>query len=286
LLAMSASVAGAAGIAGIDSHHRDTVELSFVFEKAPQLEERPSAHLRPLLFAEPSPITDATEVFNGDAASGVFGAKHKRFADNVILVAAEAGFLRPDPLHGPAGVLAGSSFVLAGHLPPEGTPDAEILLADGFNSLPGDDLPVAGGDDLFDAEIDTKKLFDLDGSLVRQVNGAKKVELPVAIDKIALTLDPVKSRLLVFAEHDREQLPTFQREQADAIHAFETHQPLIVGHGPVGLEFRTSFSVPLKTLNCLTDGTDSHLTRQAELLPMFAVAEFVDTRLAEPHGLE
>src|SRR5690606_32887050 len=228
LLAMSASVAGAAGIAGIDSHHRDTVELSFVFEKAPQLEERPSAHLRPLLFAEPSPITDATEVFNGDAASGVFGAKHKRFADNVILMAAEAGFLRPDPLHGPAGVLAGSSFVLAGHLPPERPPDAEIFLADSLNSLPGDDLPVAGGGELLNAKSDATELADFHWSFVGQVDARQQVELALAIDQIALTLDPVKSRLLVFAEHDREQLPTFQREQADAIHAFETHHPLVV----------------------------------------------------------
>ena len=66
-------------------------------EEADELVERPTRQPVASVSA-PSryPFANALEVFNGDAASGAFGGLDDRFADAVVLVPAEPGFLAGD----------------------------------------------------------------------------------------------------------------------------------------------------------------------------------------------
>lgn len=283
-VAMPTFAACSAAVSGIDKSNRYSEQLPFVGDELAKLGECPSTHLGSLLFTEPSPVSDASEFFNGDTLSGVFGKQHERFADNVIRVTAETSFLVADPLDGSPGILSGPT--LSGHLPTERAADVEVFDANIFNQRSADVLAVAGGDKFGNAKINADECLNLDRSFVGKVDGAEQVKLAVAVDKIALTFEAVEPFPLVFSEDDWDDLPTLKSQQTNAIHALETHQPLIVGHRPVGLEYWAFGFIPLEAFNCLADGADSHLARQAEPFAKFPVTKCVDGRLRESLGVE
>lgn len=283
-IAMTTLATGSAGVARINGYHWDTVQLSLVFEKAPQLKKRPATHLCSLTTPEPGSGPDACQVFQGNASASVFGVSNELFAYNVVLVAAEPPLFVADPLHRLASVAPGGSF--ARHFLTQGPPYVLVLLTHRFYARAGNVMPVAGVDDPSHAHIDADKLFDFDGSLVGQVDRTVKVKLPIAIYQITLTLKPIKPLSLIFAKDDRDNLATLQGEQAYAIHALEAHQSLIIGHGPVRLKLRAFGLIPPETLDGLSDGPHCHLARQTEAIPQFAITPFVHARLAEYPGVE
>lgn len=285
LLAMTAFATGSTRVSRIDRDNRDAKQPSLVFDKAAELSERPSAHLGSLSFAEPGSVTDAGQFLDRQTASSVFGKSNERFADNVIRVGSESSLAPADPFHGPPGVLPRAPF-RGPHLATERTSRVEVFDANRFNVFAGNELPVAGRHQSGYAHIDPDKFLGLNRSRFGKVYAAKQIELVAAIDQITLAFDPVEPGLLILAENGGDNLPPRKGKQANPIHALEAHQSFIVGHRAQGLEDRASGFIPLKTVNRFGNGADSHLGRQAELLPKFPVAKPVNRRLTESFGGE
>jgi hypothetical protein len=286
LLAVAALGAGATGVAGVNGHNRDTVELSLVGNEGSKLIECPSAHLGSLLTLKPSPTTDALEVFNGYPASGAFGVKHELLADNVILMPPESGFFVTDPLHGAACVLACASLVPPVHLPTERATDVEIPHSHALNFCSRNAVAIAGGNKLGYTHIHTEKVVNLDRGLVRQVDGAEQEKFVATVNKVTLALESVEPFTLVLAKDDGDNLASLEREHAHLVHAFETHQAFIIGHGPQWLEYRASLLVTLEALDSLADGSDGHLARESEMVAEVAVTLPMDARSGEAMGVE
>src|SRR5262245_5981397 len=97
--AVAAFVAGLTGVGRVDELDQHPRQLRLVDEEGAELRERPAP--QPILrIAAPgrNPLADAREVFQGNPAPGALGGLDELLADDVVLVAAEAGFLASHPL--------------------------------------------------------------------------------------------------------------------------------------------------------------------------------------------
>lgn len=286
LLAVSALRASPAGVSRIDRDQRDTVELGLVFEKRSELTERPTAHPGTLLAPEPSPSANSSQVLDCDSASGAFGIGNDLFADYVILMPLEPGLTIAESPHGPASVPASPAFETVVHPLAHRPTNAMVLASHLLDRLSADSLSVAGSGDVGDSKIDPKEFMNFNRRVFCQINGAVKVELPVAVNKVTLALDAVETLALVFAVNHRDNLTAGERQQADLVDALEAHQALIVGHRPCRPELRALRLVPLKAFDRLADGPNRHLTRQSEPLAKVVVTATVNARLREYRGVE
>jgi len=156
LLAMSADATRLAGVARIDLHDGDSRILRLVRKEAEELVERPTRQPVPSV-STPSryPFADTLEVLKSDSAAGVFGSLNDRFADHVVFVATEPGFL---PGH-PHEFLPGSLRPF----PLEPFSLQVVLAADLFYGFAAMPLGiVAGGRKLNDAHVDAQEIVGLD----------------------------------------------------------------------------------------------------------------------------
>lgn len=278
LVAMVALGAGAAGVARIHGDNGYAVELPLVLDEGPQLKETPTAHLRSLTLAKPCPPANAFEVFNGDAAMSAFAEVNESLADNVVLVTTESGFLIADSLHRPPRILAGSSLVFVRHLLAEVAASIQVATADSLNSTALNRIPVTGADDLRDTEINANESLDFNRRILGKINRANQVELAATMHQIALPLESIESRPLIFAEHNGDNLPSTKSQQANAIQPLEAHQPVVVGDCAGWLENRTRILVLTESFTRLSNGAGSHLGRQSELLSNREVARMMQAR--------
>jgi hypothetical protein len=280
-VAMSACRACAAGIAWVDRHDRNTVELSFVLNEITELRKTPPAHLGPFFTPEPCPVANAFEVFKGYAAVGAFGEKYERLTNDVAMVPAKPGLFRPDVIPLPSCVLTCPSFVLGRGFLPQGSAEVEVFLANRFDVFTRNVLPVAGGDNLRNAEVYAKKFFDIYGGSFGNVYGRQQEEFPCPINQIALPFDPVKPLALIFAIDKGDQLSAIRGHQTNPVNSLEAQIPLVVNHRPEPLEFRGTLLVSLEALDSLADCANGHLARQTKFLTQISVAPCVNGRLTE-----
>jgi len=277
-LAVAAPGARPTGVARVHDRDRNAGQGCLVLEERTQLAERPAGHASSLWPAEPSPFADALEIFQGQAATGVFAGRDERLGDNMVLVAAESGLATGEALQ-----LLSASFRVDAlkSLTQAVMPLADLL--DGRATV----LPsVRVHGEIRYAEINTEEVCDLHGRPGRQVDAGIEEEFPSAVDEITLALDAVEARALVFAEHEWHELTPLQSQQAHAGHALERHQVLVIGHGAVQLEDRAARLVAPEDLDRLADGAHGHLGGQAEPFAQVAIAAVVDGRLGVDLGLE
>ncbi len=78
-------------IARVNGSDRHTGQLRLVLDLLPQVVKCPTVQLSPVRLASRYPAAAACQVFDGDPASGVFGALYKLLADAVVHVRREAG---------------------------------------------------------------------------------------------------------------------------------------------------------------------------------------------------
>lgn len=81
-----------AGVPGVDEDDRNPGQKGLVHDERTELGKRPAVHPRPGLFAEPVPVADPLEVFQGDPASGALGTFDEGFGNAMIYVFHVPGF--------------------------------------------------------------------------------------------------------------------------------------------------------------------------------------------------
>lgn len=286
LIAVTASVACATGVARVHEYDRHAVQLSLVRHIASQLKKRPSADLRSLTLAEPSPSEDARQIFKGDSASGVFRAHHEGFRNTVVLVLPESGFLSPEPLLRPSRVLARTALLPVRCFAPEASARPEQPSAHFLDRLAAERLSIGSGREIHDTKIDTEKFGDVDRRVLGYVDGGVQVEATITLHEIDLTFDPVESLALVLTVDHRDDHPARARQDRGRRRPFEREASLVVGDRSVRTEARcASFGRP-KNVDGLPDSTHRQLCGQSEPLAKFGVAQLVDRRLAKGSGPE
>jgi len=273
LLAMPAFWAGATGIARVNQHDEHTGELGLVLNKRPQLEESPTTELGPLAASNRCALPDSLEIFKDDCGTGCLCFANEPFADYVVRVPLEIGFLASD--------FDEPTFRRLGAHRLQYRPPGGVLYTVGLDRIPGKCLPGRVGGDIDDAQINTQYVGRLQGCPVGHFDRTQQIELAVAVDQVCLTLDSTLAVLLVRPAHERYSEPAGQCPQADFRQTLEAQNPLIVADCPARLELGTLTFVPLETLDRLGNGPNGHLRRQAELFADVVVGPAVQGNLPE-----
>src|SRR5208282_1211244 len=259
LVDVAALGARSARVARVHCDKGDARKRGLVAEERTQLEERPRMQRRSLSLSNRYPIADAIEVFNGDAAAGVFGLANDRLADDVIRVCVKVA-LPPSELSemtfgalGTSGLKSGAELGDAG--------------ASGQSGLAGVGCAVRVHGEVANAEVDAKPSIRIDGRTVGYLDGHEQVELALAVHEVGLTANSLKASSMVRADSARHDDAPVEREKADAIETvLECVDPLVVRDGPVRLEARALRFVSLVDLADLRDGSHRVLGREPELV--------------------
>src|SRR4051812_31002836 len=151
---MAACVASAASVACVHGQDRDPRELPLVGHEVSELGECPTGMLRPVLLPNSDPGADVIQVFQPDAAPGVFGRLDEGLADNVVLVLPEVRFLASELLQSPLGTLGAGRLECPSRFIETAANPLDVIAAEGVS--------VAVGSDVDDTEVDTNKVFHLD----------------------------------------------------------------------------------------------------------------------------
>lgn len=277
LRAMPAAGACSAGVSRIDGDHGNAEQLALVGDEGTKLIKAPSAHLRPLPFAEPCAGSDALEVFKSDSSPGVFAKDNELLADDVVLMTAETRFFAADAFNGPACVLPGAPLVPAVHLLSQGSADVMVFDADGLNAVSADYLAVAGSRNHIHAQIDAKKISGRRGRSFRKIDRTEQEPFSVLSEnKVALPLAAAEPLPLIPAHDHRHDDSALKRQQAHTVDALEAHYPVVVGHGRVLAEVGPLVLVPLVGFADLGNTADGHLAGQTESLAERMIVGFLE----------
>jgi hypothetical protein len=196
----------------------------------------------------------------------------------VIRSTLKPGLAPSQALQPPFGVLRPLALVLLAARGP--------ALAGTGDGLTGERFARAVGGQLDDAEIDPQEVLDLDGGRLGKVNGGQQVELAAPADQVALPFDVAEPPGLIRAVGQGNHLPPLQGGQAHPVESLEREVALVVGDGAVGPECRTCGLVTGKAFDCLGDGPDGELGRQAEAAADLGVSPLVNAGLTEHAGVE
>lgn len=277
--AVSALSAGTAGIARIDGHEMHSGKSGFVFQKQPELRERPGMQNCTLPLPGLDPFADTIQIFDGNSATGAFSFGNDLLADVVVHPCGEALFFTSQLLQPP--LCRTSLFLLK-----FGSQSA-VTVAHRLDLRTGVALAIRVAGDAGDAQIDTEKLCWLDWRCVRKIDSAVEIEPALAVRQIGLTFDPVKPLLLVFAVDQRHDYAAFrQGPQADTVQSLESHDAFVVSDRAIRLKDWTFCLIAREAFNGLANSADSHLSGELELRANLRVSQFVDRWLAVNFRLE
>ena len=277
----AAGIAGPRRVARVDGHNLNPGNQRLVFDELPELEERPSMHTSPLPLAKPYPITDAIEVFKGDAATGAFGRRNERLGNAVVHVLSETSLTAADGLKTAANGSRALAFVLPTRSGPlKRAPRRGVALTASLDFVTGMQVTVAGGSDVRHAKVNTKEVGCWRLRAVREIDSHQQEPFAVAAaDEIALPNGRAEALRLIAAHYQRHDNSAGQGQQRYPIKALEAHHVLIEWHRGEGSEVRALGLVPLIRLANLRDATHRHLRRKAKPLAQRRVMRFLERDL-------
>ena len=273
LLGMSADAALPGSIARVDETDSDSRTLGLVSDLALQVGESPrvqGASLRP---GSSDPCADAIEFLEGDAASGAFGSSDDLFGNYVIHVRSKAGFLAAALLEQPLRALGPFGLELLSQPKGSTTKRVEMRAAEV--------LAVAGGRDVYDANVDAEPAESLTLFGVGNVDGDEQVELAVAKNQIGFAALVLEQSALMVPADERNPLATSDGPDVGGILS-PRQDARVVGDGAERSKRSPGELVELVAIRDLCDATDDHLRGQIiESSASVVVRELVEIELAE-----
>jgi hypothetical protein len=258
LVAVAALGAGAAGVPGIYQDHRNPHCQRLVSDECPQLVERPARQAVPrFTAANPYPVPDVSQVFEGYPSTGASGSINDPSADDVVLMATETGFLA---CYSPEFLLR--SF---GTSPLKSLPLEVVFATDLIHGLARVGGTIAVRSNLNDTQVNSEMI------LYRLCFGSLSLDLDVQeITSISsfdqggrCRLPTTKSIPLAISQQGCQSLPRVQKSQAEGpVLLPETEDPGIVVNAG-GSKGRLLFA--LQSSTDPGNGPDSQIGGQSEL---------------------
>jgi hypothetical protein len=187
-------------IARVNFLDRNPSELSFVFDKAVQLEESPAMEIIPLTLAEPYPLADSLEVFKDDPAPGAFSVLYDLFADLVVNTCREALFFLGKVAQYPFGRFGLFSLQAA-------TLSASAVTHSG-NDLTAVNIPSAIGSDIDNAGINPEPFVGVKSFWFWQVTSLMDIPFAFAVNQVGFTLRILQQIKLLLTSKERHFQPT------------------------------------------------------------------------------
>jgi len=264
--------AGPTRVARIYSNETNARKRCLVGEKSSQLVERPSVQTCSLHFSNGYPIANARQIFDGDAAAGVFGLANDCLADHVIRVAVEIPFPAPKLSEMSFGAPCPCRLQARSKLR-DPRPNRERRLSRELFSVRVDcEIP--------DPEVDTEPALRVDGRTVWNVDGDEEEESSFSVDQIGLASYSLKPSAMVCPDGARDRKPSIEGKEADSIETIlEGIESLVVWDRPVLTERAELRLVPLVDLAHFRNQSDDVLGRESESLSKLVVVESLETEL-------
>ena len=235
--------------------------------------KRPSMHTCPLSLAKPYPITDALEIFKGDAASGAFGDCNERLGNAVVHILSETGFSLRNGLETAADGAWAFAFASPSSCRTlQRFTSHSVVLATSFDIVSGMQVAIASRGNVGHAEIDSEEIRCWRLCTIRQIDHHQQEPLAVAAShEIALTFG-IGETLCLISPHDHwDDDAAGQGQQRNTVNALEAHHPLIEWHRCEWSETRTFGFVSLVRFTDLSDTAHCHLRRKSEPLAQCCV---------------
>jgi hypothetical protein len=170
---------GPRSVLRIYQSYRNSRYRRFVGDKSAELIKRPGMQVGALSFTNRYPVTDALEVFKGNAASGAFGFADELFTDAVVDVPRHAG-LFPSPF------LEQSSSGL-GALGLKFGAQCQIAATYVTQCLTRVFGTVRVGGDINYPEVDPEPIVNFVQRLVRDFDHDREVEVAVSVNQVSGT---------------------------------------------------------------------------------------------------
>lgn len=271
---VSASGAGATGIAGVNRDHRDTSTPSFVFNFLAQIIKRPTRKHSALGLTSRDPRADVRQFFERNPALSALSLRYDLFADHMVSVVGEALFLSRQFLE--SSVCAERAFDL--QLSPQATV-TETNIVHGAGAV---DFAVAVNRDVDDAQINAEKTFHVDQGVLWHVASRVKKPFTLAVDQNRLALLVCQERQMVRARCKPNCQSTAKRP--DTYVSLINSPPentVIVGDPSVRLKNSFGELIFLVGIYDFADTAYRHLCREFVFCTNGVVRRFVQTNLRE-----
>jgi hypothetical protein len=173
---MPAPATSLRGVGRVDLDERYSGDPGLISQESAELGEGPGMQHGPLGLKKPYPVANAAQLFDGDAAPGAFSLGHDAFADLVIDVRGEPGFLTA-PLAQQAS-RGPSSLCL------QPLPEACLSFPVAVQPGSGRAIAIARRCDVDDPQIDANKSIDRVGHWrFGHLDGGVQEPFPVAADQ-------------------------------------------------------------------------------------------------------
>ena len=254
-----------------DEH--DASSKSLVRQKRAKLIEGPAMQTPSLSAASNRyPVSNPTEVLDGDPSAGVSGLGNDPLADPVVFDGLESPLLSGQLLQVALCTLAPDSLQTLAKRGVAVTHGLYLIADVGFS------IGIDG--DVGDAEVNTKRCVGGAGSLVLHLHADVERELAIAVDQVSLSSGITEQIALMISDaHGHDDSP-IERQDADLIDAIsEAVDPLVVLHGSERSELGSDLAISAVDLADLGDGTHGHLRAESESAAKLGVVELLQEDL-------
>jgi hypothetical protein len=273
-LTVTASRAGARGVARVYRDNSHACHRRFVFNKAPELSESPVRLFCALALSNRGPRAYAFQFFKGDRSVRVLSLQNNLFRDAVIFV----GLIAPLPAAHPAQfTVSGASTDLLYRRSALTISPALVLYA-----LTRVALAVAVGGDLRYAEVNPDSGLDLVGRRFQYLADGQQEKVAPVVNQIAFALSRFKQLPLTLTADVRNLLAALNRPDGHELFFCAPGQnPVVEREGGKRLELAKGFRVELVGVGHFRNRSHDNLSRQTELPADPGIGEFVQAELLE-----
>jgi len=247
-----ASVAYLAGVSRIDRHEGDSREFGLVLKKRAKLVKRPCTMPSPLSLPDGYSFSDTLQVFHGDPHAQHNSLIDDAFADGVIDNGGESRFSTFKPFQ--AFLAAGRAFAL------KRAPCLEVFVSYPIKMFRAILSSIGKGRYLIHSEVNAYKLLHIFDCFFGNLHGLEQKKLPLAVNKISLSLDVRKVFPIVAKKGELQS--SINRPDGNRIFLIRKY-PGIISDAAKGLKNALRFLVEFVSICHLGNATDKRLCSKA-----------------------
>lgn len=258
----------------VNENQRHTGKGGLVFDKGSQLIERPTVQLASLRLPNPYPTAYPAQVFQSEAAAGVFGLVHKLFGDAMVHVGCEASLPTRQGFETTSGRMC--VFGL------EPRPYPVVPSAQTSDVGAGVEFAVAIHGNVDDAEIDTEMSFHVNrfGSL--HVAGGEQVELAAHIAQVGLAAPGLEQFQITRPGDEGNCHTTVECPDRDSMPGkIPGQDAVVIGERAPFEKAALGVLAYVVGVGDTANGANGHLSRQAEPFANIVVGQIVERKLAK-----
>jgi len=278
LIDTAAGGAGAGGVAWVNEFDQHTRKLSLVFDKLPELVERPGVVLPPLALANRDAVSYPLEVFKGDTSTAVFSLRNNTLGNHVIDMGSKASLL--------TRTLLKKSFRCLRIFGLKFTSQLGMALPQPIDLPPRVGFTIGVGGNVHYPQVNAKKLANFAGRRFFHLADLVKIKLTVTIYQVGLAITVLKQRELTFASNKGNRKPTSDCPDRDGLRAeFPGEDTLVVSNAAVSLEHSQGLPVELVAVSDFRKNSYHNLGSQLKSAADIVIKQVVKVILAKGLGL-